>query len=84
MALPNEPVALSVEEIKALSQKLSTLRHDINNHLMLITTAVELFRLRPENGERLLSVIIDQPQKIAAAITQFSGALETALRITRP
>ena len=84
MALPNEPVTLSVEQIAALNRKLSTLRHDVNNHLMLIMTAGELFRLKPADGERFLNMLVEQPQKIAAAITQFSGDLESALHVTRP
>ena len=84
MALPNEPVTLSVEQINELNRQLSTLRHDVNNHLMLIMTAVELFRLKPENGERMLTMLSEQPQKIGAAIKLFSGELESALHITRP
>ena len=83
MALPTEPVTLNVAQIEELNRKLSTLRHDVNNHLMLITTAVELIRLRPENGERMLTMMGEQPQRIGAAIAQFSGALESALHITR-
>ena len=83
MALPTEPVTLNVAQIEELNQKLSKLRHDVNNHLMLITTAVELLRLKPENGERMLTMMGEQPLKIGTAITQFSGALESALHITR-
>ena len=84
MALPTEPVTLNVAQIEELNRKLSMLRHDVNNHLMLIMTAVELLRLKPESGERMLNMMAEQPQKIGAAITQFSGELESALRITRP
>lgn len=84
MPLPTEPVTLSVVQIEELNQKLSTLRHDVNNHLMLIMSAVELIRLKPENGERMLSMMAQLPQKIGGAVTQFSGELESALRITRP
>jgi hypothetical protein len=74
---------LNAAQIEELNRKLSTLRHDVNNHLMLITTAVELIRLKPEGGERLLNMLAEQPQKIGAAITKFSGELESALRIHR-
>ena len=76
MALPNESVTLSVEQINALNRQLSTLRHDVNNHLMLIMTAVELFRLKPENGERMLTILSEQPQKIGTAIKLFSGEMD--------
>ena len=84
MALPTETVTLSVAQIEELNRKLSTLRHDVNNHLMLITTAVELIRLKPEGGERLLNMLAEQPQKIGTALALFSGELESALRSNRP
>ena len=84
MALPTEPVTLTVEEINELNRKLSTLRHDVNNHLSLIIATAELIRRRPENVERMLAKLNEQPQRIAGALAQFSGEVETALRITRP
>jgi hypothetical protein len=84
MALPNEPVTLSVEQIKELNQKLSSMRHDVNGKLTQITLAVELLRLQPDDGERWLNMMAEQPQKIVAELAQFSRDLEAALRITRP
>ena len=84
MTFPTEPVTLNVEQIAELNQKLSTLRHDVNNHLMLIISAVEVIRLKPESADRWLTMMGEQPQKIGAAITQFSRDLEGVLRITRP
>jgi len=84
MALPTKPVALSVEQISELNQKLSTLRHDMNNHLSLMAATVELIRRRPANTEHLWHTLSERPRKIAEAITQFSRDLEMALHITRP
>jgi hypothetical protein len=84
MSLPIEPVTLSVAQISELDQKLSRLRHDVNNKLSLIVASVELVRRRPENAERLLNSLDEQPKKIAEIIAQFSADWETALRITRP
>jgi hypothetical protein len=83
MPLPNEPVTLSVEQIHELNQKLAVLRHDVNNQLSLIVASVELIRRRPEGAERLISMMVEQPHKISASITQFSGDMESALHITR-
>lgn len=83
MALPTEPVTLNIAQIEELNRKLSTLRHDVNNHLMLIMSAVELIRLKPEGGERFLNMMAEQPQKISTAVTKFSSELESALRLTR-
>jgi hypothetical protein len=84
MALPNGSVTLSAEQINGLNQRLAALRHDVNNHLSLITAAVELIRRRPENTARLLDSLIEEPRSISEKIAQFSRDLETALRITKP
>jgi hypothetical protein len=83
MSLPIEPVTLSVEQISELNRKLSGMRHDVNNKLSVIAASVELVRRRPDNTERLLNSLDEQPRMIAEMITQFSAALEAALRITR-
>jgi hypothetical protein len=84
MALPNEPVTLSVEQIKELQRRLTVLRHDVNNQLSLIMATVELIRRRPDGTERMLTMLVEQPHKISESIAQFSGAMESALHITRP
>ena len=83
MALPTQPVALSVEQIGELNQKLATLRHDLNNNLSLIAATAELIRRRPANTEHMWSTLAEQPRKISEAVSQFSRDLETALQITR-
>ena len=84
MTLPTEPVTLNVEQINELHGKLAVLRHDVNNQISLIVAAVELIRRRPEVTERMLTMLVEQPQKISEAIAQFSGAAESMLQITRP
>ncbi len=56
MAQPTKPVNLSLEQIAELNQKLSTLRHDLNNSLSLIAATVALIRrlqLAGELGKRV-------------------------------
>ncbi len=79
-----EPVTLSAEQINELNQKLSALRHDVNNKLSLIAASVELVRRRPENAGRFLDTLGEQPKKIAEDLAQFSAAVEAALGLTRP
>jgi len=47
--VPSQPVTLSVEQIEELNQKLSNMRHDINNNLSLILAATELIRHKPQS-----------------------------------
>ena len=83
MALPDQPVALSVEQIGELNQKLSTLRHDLNNCLSLMAATAELIRRRPATTDHMWNTLSDQPRRITEAMAQFSRDLEAALHITR-
>jgi len=83
MPLPTEPATLTVGEIEELNKQLSTMRHDINNHLSLIMAAVELVRRKPEALERMANTLVEQPARITEAMTKFSTTFERVLGITR-
>jgi hypothetical protein len=83
MGLPTEPVTLTPEQVAELNQKLSAMRHDINNHLSLMMAAVEMIRLKPEDAARRLATLAEQPARISRAMAEFSAAFEKALGITR-
>lgn len=83
MGLPSQPITLSAEQIAELNGKLSTLRHDINNHLALIGASGELVRYKPEMLERMLSTVAEQPRNIVQALNNFSVDFEKAMGITR-
>jgi len=84
MALPTQPVALSVEQIGELNQKLTNLRHDLNNSLSLIAATAELIRRRPATADQMWKTLHDQPRKITDAMARFSCDMEAVLHITRP
>ena len=84
MALPTEPVTVSVEQLNELKQKLIILRHDVNNNLSLMMAATELIRRRPETAERMWTALTEQPHKVADSVAQFARDLEDMLQITRP
>ena len=83
MRMPSEPINLSVEAIQDLNHKLSTLRHDINNHLSLIMAATELIRHKPQMAERMMETLVEQPPKISASLAKFSSEFEHAFSINR-
>ena len=83
MPLPSLPVTLTVEQIAELNRKLSSMRHDINNHLSLIIAAVELIRHKPATADRMLTTLAEQPPRIADALSKFSTEFEGAFGITR-
>jgi hypothetical protein len=81
--MPSQPVQLSIEQIKELNEKLSVLRHDVNNQLSLVIAASELVRHKPQMADRMMATIAEQPPKITAAMTKFSEEFERAFGITR-
>jgi len=83
MRMPIKPVQLSVEQAQQLNEKLSVMRHDINNQLSLILAATELIRHKPQMADRMMATVTEQPPKITAAIAKFSEEFEQALGISR-
>ena len=83
MALPTEPMTLSVQQIEDLNRKLSSLRHDINGDLALVVAAAELVKLNPDILQRMLSTLLEQPPKIREKLDRFSVELEKAFGISR-
>jgi hypothetical protein len=70
--------------VAELNQKLSIVRHDINNSLALVLAGVELMKVKPEAAPRMLDTIAEQPARITGLLRQFSGELEETLGIKRP
>ena len=83
MSLPSEPVTLSVEQLRELKQKLTDLRHDVNNNVALMLSALEMMRRRPETVEKMLDSLARQPKKVNDTVMEFSKTLETVLGISR-
>jgi hypothetical protein len=83
MALPKQPVTLTPEQVADLNRKLSTLRHDINNNLLLIMASAELVRVKPETTVKMMTTLLEQPTKITDAMSKFSTEFEQALGIKK-
>jgi hypothetical protein len=83
MALPSEPVTLTPEQLNELNDHLSHMRHEINNQLSLIVAALELIRFKPDLRDRMLATMGQQPPKIMAEVTKFSGEFERIFGIKR-
>jgi hypothetical protein len=83
MALPAEPVTLSVEQIRYLNQKLSEMRHNVNNNLALMVAALELMKRKPDTATKMADSIAGQTNKMIDEIKVFSDAFEQSFGITR-
>lgn len=76
-------ITLSAHEVNELNDKLSEMRHAVNNYLGLITSASELLSQKPEALPRVLNHFFDQPQKIVSIIRNFSEEFERTMHIER-
>ena len=83
MALPQQSVTLTAEQVTALNRELATMRHDINNHLALVLAAVELIRAKPHMMERMIGTLCEQPPKITQTMLKFSSEFEKTFGIRR-
>lgn len=83
MPVACQPVELTPSQMEDLNKQLSTMRHDINNHLSLMMAAVELIRRKPEAAERMAATLTEQPLKITESMRKFSVYFEQACGITR-
>jgi hypothetical protein len=84
MSSSPQSVTLSAEQVAEIKRNLADLRHDINNNVALMLSAIEMMRRRPETFEKMLDSMARQPHRITETVVQFSKALESTLGITRP
>jgi hypothetical protein len=84
MPLPNQPVTLTAAQVAELNNKLSAMRHHINNKLAVIVGALEVIRMKPESAERIMKNLGGQPLEIRDAIEKFSADFDQTLGVTRP
>jgi hypothetical protein len=81
MGLPNTDVTLTPAQVAELNRGLSELRHNVNNHLALIVTSLELVQRKPEAAERLLDNARKGADKIRHELQGFSQQCEQTLGI---
>jgi hypothetical protein len=84
MGVPNQPVTLTVPQLTALNEKLSYMRHDVNNHIALMMAAMEMIQFKPDMTEKMLASILEQLPKITGSVGKFSDEFEKLYGITRP
>ena len=83
MGLPTAPITLAPEQVAELNRRLSEMRHNVNNHLALFTSAGEILTLKPEAVSRVAPHLVERPMQITHEIRQFSEEFERTLGITK-
>ena len=84
MGVPNVAITLGPQQIKELNEKLSFMRHDVNNQIGLMIAAIELIQYKPDMVDKMIENLMDQMPKITGTIGKFSEEFEKAFGITRP
>jgi hypothetical protein len=83
MAASSTPITITPEQLKELNERLSHMRHEINNQLSLVVAALELVRFKPDLRDRMLETVGQQPPRITAEVAKFSAEFERIFGITR-
>jgi hypothetical protein len=83
VSVPNVPTTVTPEQLRELNNRLSHMRHEINNQLALVVAALELIRFRPELRDKMLDTVAQQAPKITDEIAKYSAEFEQTFGITR-
>jgi len=83
MAVPSTPITITPEQLKELNERLSHMRHEINNQLSLVVAALELVRFKPDLRDRMLETAGQQPPRITAEVAKFSAEFERVFGLKR-
>jgi hypothetical protein len=79
MSSTDGSVHLSADEAKELNRMLSDCRHNVNNCLSLILSAMELAELKPDSAPKMIKTAVDQSKKISEEILRYSADFERVL-----
>lgn len=79
----SDVIILTKEQVQELNEKLSNMRHNINNYLSLIVAASEVIRINPSALPRMLPTFKEQPDRIINEIRNFSEEFEKTLGINK-
>lgn len=76
-------VHLTAEQAQALNKVLADCRHNVNNCLSLIMSAMELAQLKPDSSPKMIKTAMDQAKKVTEEIMQYSAEFERLMQTAR-
>ena len=83
MSSADGSVHLTAEQARELQKLLSEYRHNVNNCVSLIMSAMELAQLKPDSAEKMMRTATDQSKKVAEEVVRYSGEFERVLLAAR-
>jgi hypothetical protein len=84
MGLPYKPVSLSAEQVGKLNDQLSTMRHQINNHLTVMSLVAEQALGASDAAPQRISTLLKQVPEVTELLKTFSAEFERTLGISKP
>ena len=79
MSSDESQVQITAEQIAQLDRQFHEMRHNVNNSLAAIVSALELLRFKPETTEKMLETAINRTRSVSADMRSFSGEFERIL-----
>ncbi|HSH16530.1 MAG TPA: hypothetical protein VLD18_10880 [Verrucomicrobiae bacterium] len=83
MSSADGSVHLTAEQARELHKLLSECRHNVNNCVSLIMSAMELAQLKPDSAEKMMRTATDQSKKVAEEVIRYSGEFERVMLAAR-
>lgn len=83
MSSADGSVHLTAEEARALHKLLSDCRHNVNNNVSLIMSAMELAQLKPDSLPKMIKTTMDQSKKVTEEVVRYSAEFERILQTAR-
>ncbi len=83
MSSVEEPIHLDPEQVKTLEKLLADCRHNVNNNLAMIMSALELVQFKPEATEKMIGTAMSHSKKITVEFETFATQFEQVLRKAR-
>lgn len=83
MSSVDGPVHLNPEQVTDLGKQLADCRHNVNNSLSLVLSAIELLQFKPEAAERMLDTAMNHTKQITEELEKFSKGFEQTLKTAR-
>jgi hypothetical protein len=76
-------VHLTAEQARELHKVLSDCRHNVNNYVGLIMSAMELAQLKPDAAPKMIKTAADQSKKVADEVVRYSAEFERIMQTAR-
>ncbi len=79
MNFSDGPIHLDPEHLKNLGKLIADCRHNVNNSLAMIISALELVQFKPEATEKMIHTAMTHSKQITGEFETFAAEFERVL-----